>query len=121
MEVLSSLDGSEVVWSLSSSETVAVEVGVSLSLSEVEAIKVSPSLSEIDVLEVEISLSEVRMVDMGSSLSDMEGSRFVEGRSLTGTLEGVKGELASVSVTVDEGVIAELRSRFVSSVLAERH
>ena len=98
----------------------AVEVGVSLSLSEVEAIKVSPSLSEIDVLEVEISLSEVR-VDMGSSLSDMEGSRFVEGRSLTGTLEGVKGELACVSVTVDEGVIAELRSRFVSSVLAERH
>lgn len=115
------MEGSEVVWSLSSSETVAVEVGASLSLFEVEAIVVSSSLSEIDVLEVEVSLSEVEMVDMGSSLCDVEGSRFVEGRSLTGTLEGVKGELASVSVTVDEGIIVELRSCFVSSVLAERH
>ena len=98
-----------------------MEVGLSLSLSDVEAVVVSSSLSETDVLEVEVSLSEVEMVDVGSSLSDVEGSRFVEGRSLTGTVEGVKGELASVSVTVDEGEIVELRSFFVSSMLAERY
>lgn len=94
---------------------------MSLSLSEIEAVVVSSSSSEVDALEEEISLSEVEMVEVGSSLSGVEGSRFVESRSLTGTVEGMKGELASMSVTADEGVIVELRSYFVSSVLAERY
>lgn len=76
-------------------------------------VEVSLSLSDVDAEEVAISLLGLEMTEVGSSLPD------VEGRSLKENVEEVKGELAKVSVDVNEEVIVELKSLFVSSMLAQ--
>lgn len=102
-------------------EVDAVEVEVSLSLSDVGAVEVevSLSLSDVDAGEVAVSLLGLKMAEVSSSLPDVEGRRLDEGRSFMENVDEAKCGLGKVSVDVKEEVIVELKSLFVSSVLAQ--
>lgn len=118
---MSLLEDGTVVIGSSSPEVDAVKVEVSLSLSDIGAVEVeaSLSLSDVDAEKVAVSLLGLKMAEVSSSLPDVEGRRLDEGRSFMETVDEANCGLGKVSVDIKEEVIVELKSLFVSSVLAQ--